>query len=439
MSFDGFCKRNIYWLNDILHGRKVRKHYNEIKIVLQNYEKGKKISEKNLKNLLDYVTTNCEFYKQYKGMELSEFPIMNKTKLIENYDVLTIPVQCIPEQETPNVHIQKTSGSTGTPFAIYQDSRKRHRRVAELKFFGEAVGYKSHERLAQCRVWTSWQNKTKSQSFRENIFPINVSKMDNNTLKELCDIVKDNKIIAIRAYASWYDNLLKYLLDKGNNDCLKTIKIMFSTSEALNPETKKIFKEKYNIPIVECYADEEAGTLAHQMVNNDIFILNHASYIFEILKLDSDEPAEYGEIGRIVITDLFNYAFPLIRYDTGDTAVLEKGNEETNGWDFISKLYGRRLDLIYDTEGNPTHPMSFARILKNLSGIIQWQFIQKDKSQYLLKLNVQKETFELENTLEQIKHIVGQNAEILIEYVDNIPVLASGKRKMVICEWKKLK
>lgn len=37
--------------------------------------------------------------------------------------------------------------------------------------------------------------------------------------------------------------------------------------------------------------------------------------------MDSDEPAEPGELGRIVITDLFNYAFPILRYDNGDTAV----------------------------------------------------------------------------------------------------------------------
>lgn len=39
------------------------------------------------------------------------------------------------------------------------------------------------------------------------------------------------------------------------------------------------------------------------------------------LKMDSDEPAEDGELGRIVITDLYNYAFPILRYDNGDTAI----------------------------------------------------------------------------------------------------------------------
>ena len=188
------------------------------------------------------------------------------------------------------------------------------------------------------------------------------------------------------------------------------------------------------VPIVECYANEENGVLAQQKVSDNNYYLNNGSYIFEILKLESDEPAEYGELGRIVITDLYNYAFPMIRYDTGDTAILEKGNDISGGWDYVSKLYGRRLDLIYDANGNPIHPMNFARVLKNFSGIKQWQFIQKTEKEYLLKLNAEI-NIDQKRIIQEILNIVG-NGNVSIEFVDDIPVLASGKRKPVICEWK---
>ena len=38
MSLNGFCKRNFYWIQDFLHGSKVRKHYNEIKTEIINNE-----------------------------------------------------------------------------------------------------------------------------------------------------------------------------------------------------------------------------------------------------------------------------------------------------------------------------------------------------------------------------------------------------------------
>lgn len=55
---------------------------------------------------------------------------------------------------------------------------------------------------------------------------------------------------------------------------------MFSTSEALNIATKEAFQKQFNIPIVECYADEEARIMAHQKINDNNFYINHASCVF---------------------------------------------------------------------------------------------------------------------------------------------------------------
>ncbi len=94
-------------------------------------------------------------------------------------------------------------------------------------------------------------------------------------------------------------------------------------------------KEIAGIPIVETYANEEAGMLVQQRIEDN-------------------------------------------RYDKGDIAIYQKGNEVSKGWDYSSELYGRCTDLIYDVNGQPVHPMNFARILKNLPRIVQWQFVQKE-------------------------------------------------------------
>jgi phenylacetate-CoA ligase len=167
-----------------------------------------------------------------------------------------------------------------------------------------------------------------------------------------------------------------------------------------------------------------------------LFYLNHASYIFEILKFDSNEPAEFGELGRIVITDLYNYAFPIIRYDTGDIGKFEKPNEYSNGYPVLAKLYGRRYDLIYTTDCSPIHPITFGRELKHYSEIVQWQFIQKAEKEYILNVQLRANKLDEEDVINQLKNIVGSDSEIAINYVDDIPVLSSGKRKPVVNEWK---
>lgn len=438
MSFGGWLKRTAFWTNDYLHGKRVRVFYDDIKKVLLDSEEGGRIQQKHLNMLLEHAVNHSPYYKKYKNCKLNEFPVVNKAVLIENYEQICVPIKEIPGQIGDKVHVQRTSGSTGTPFAVPQDTRKRNRRIAELKYYNEIVGMKSHEKLGQCRIWTKWQSKSKWQSFRENIIPINVTRMDDETIEYLLKIVKKYRIIALRAYASWYDALVEYLEQgKGNPNDLHTLKVCLSSSEALSEETRKKMLEIAGVPIVEAYASEEAGVMAQQRIGDTNYYLNHSGYVFEFMKMDEDVPCESGELGRIVITDLFNYAFPMIRYDTGDTAVWHEGTSDSNGWIYISRLYGRRLDLVYNTKGVPLHPMNFARILKNFKEIIQWQFIQKGEKEYVVRLNMKKESNLGNDIIKELKNIIGADADIKLELVNEIPVLASGKRKSVICEWRK--
>ena len=58
---------------------------------------------------------------------------------------------------------------------------------------------------------------------------------------------------------------------------------------------------------------------------------------------------------------------------------------------------------------------------------------------YLLKISPykQKEWHSRDFVVDSLKAILGVDAQIDVEMIDEIPVLASGKRKMVLNEWKK--
>src|SRR5690606_32006614 len=114
--------------------------------------------------------------------------------------------------------------------------------------------------------------------------------------------------------------------------------------------TRELVKGYMKCNIISQYGNEENGILAQESEIKDkshIFYLNHASYFFEILKFNEDKKVDFGEPGRIVLTDLFNYAFPMIRYDTGDIGIMREANEDSNGYPVLTKLYGRRIDLIF--------------------------------------------------------------------------------------------
>lgn len=339
---------------------------------------------------------------------------------------------------------QTTSGSTGTPFAVPQDTNKRNRRVAELKYFGKVVGFKTHEKQIHLRTWNKWQSKTPKQIKLENIIPFDISEMGNSKMAELYQIIHDENAICLRGYASSFDLLANYVIS--NPQDFPSLRIIVAGSEALHEDTRAKVKESLKCEIISQYANEECGILAQEHIptkeKDNPMYLNHSSYFFEVLKLDSDEPADYGELGRIVITYLHNYAFPIIRYENGDVGMLLPPDDYSNGYPVLGKIYGRRFDVCYSTRNQPLSPMTIGRTLKHFDEILQWQFIQKDAKLYLLKLILKSSLINVDEYISSIvallKEPLGDDAEIQIELVDDIPVLSSGKRKPVINEWKKL-
>lgn len=168
-----------------------------------------------------------------------------------------------------------------------------------------------------------------------------------------------------------------------------------------------------------------------QNKDNEGYRIDTETYYYEILKMDSDEPAEPGELGRIVITDLFNYAFPILRYDNGDTAVATRKEKNGRYKLYLDELYGRRSDLIYDCEGKAVTPYIITNNLWDIEGVKQYRFIQEDVKDYTIWLNGDPQKMNQEEILGRIRPYLGEEARITVELVDEIPVLASGKRKYI--------
>lgn len=434
MSFLSSVLRTNFWFKDFLKGGYIHSHYSAIRNFEDGNEGAQLQRKQRLSDLLNHAVQNATFYRGISSLELKAFPVVNKSILQEHFDEILVPEINNVWQKKGKYIIQRTSGSTGTPFAIPQDSRKRMRRLAELKYFGNRVGFKSHDKLVQLRIWTKWQNKSKKQSFWENIVPFDISNLSDENLKLLCDTINQTQAKCLRGYASSFDMLAQYV---GSHDVkLPSVKIIIAGSETLFDSTRELVENNIGCNIISQYANEENGILAQERLEDTEhrFYLNEASYYFEVLKLDSDEPAEYGELGRLVITDLFNYAFPLIRYDNGDNCIMEL--DSVTSRPYISKLFGRRLDMIYNTRNEPIFPMTLARILKNYDDIRQWQFIQERPVKYKLKLAI-KNGGELcsllsDEIFEQLVELLGSDVGISFEYVDDIPVLNSGERKAVV-------
>ena len=168
--------RNDFWKSDIEHGGVIFNQYEEIKRVLCN--KDMAWVEERLGDIKLHAIEQTEFYKDYELTD--EFPVVNKMTLIENHDA------CLAKEgyQTP-IHISSTSGSTGTPFSVTQDFKKRNRTIADLKVFGELCDYPSHERMVFFRVINAKLHRTPEQEDRENIYYIDSSDLCDAHLEEM--------------------------------------------------------------------------------------------------------------------------------------------------------------------------------------------------------------------------------------------------------------
>lgn len=103
----------------------------------------------------------------------------------------------------------------------------------------------------------------------------------------------------------------------------------------------------------------------------------------------------------------------------------------------LVSVEGRKADTIFQTNGNIASSYIITNTMWPYKEIRQWQFVQVSKCDYKFIINghiddVQKQ--ELENTL---KEYLGEDAHFDYEFVNDIPVLSSGKRRMIVNQMTK--
>lgn len=431
------CRYIAFWSIDAARGGKVRKAYNLLKDIDSgrlNDEEIASYQENAIANLLQHARKTINAYKGQATLNLCDWPVVRKTDLKEGLDN-----HMSSNFSKEKLFVMSTSGSTGTPFRCYQDVNKKRHVNAEVLYYNGLVNFKIGKRIIYFRSIVGEVAKSPLVQFLQNIRLIDCHNLsDEGITKKLNEIAicSANGGGMVLSYASTLDAFRKYFQKHGIEGA-KTCKVygVVSGSELLQDITRNTLEKAFGCKVVSRYANEENGFLGQDDIDANVFIPNRANYYIEILKLFSDEPASEGEVGRIVVTDLYNYAMPFIRYDTGDVGAWVETTHFGKKVKAIGKFGGRVVDMVFDTKGNQISPHTITNNMWNFQGIEQYQFVQKDKATYLIKLNITSITFKDEEKLiELFKEKLGSDAIIKIEYCNEIPVLASGKRRYIVNE-----
>ena len=125
----------------------------------------------------------------------------------------------------------------------------------------------------------------------------------------------------------------------------------------------------------------------------------------------------------------------MIRYDTGDTGKIVRWTDR-NGRRHakFTEIYGRRGSMLYNTSGEPLSIHVFMNMLLNFEGVLrQARCVQTGLKSYELYLNpVDRSTLDEDAVVSAYKKYLGEDAEVTVFYVDDLPIQQSGKT--MVCE-----
>lgn len=430
MMITSTARQALFWSLDYISGSPIHNHLRNIRQVTEDVSLLAEHQAQQLKSLLNHAVQTTDYYKNYDSSGLVEnFPVVNKNIIRDSLPQFQSSVF-----KGKKLKVMETSGSTGTPFRVVQDSSKRQRVLAELIYFNSLVGYRVGIRHAFFRTIEFSFKKTWVKLFMQNEVEFDVRIQDFASFEgQRQTLLKDKRIEIIIGYSSVIYDLARHIISQGDPPTSFGVKGVLCLSEPLYSNMRDTIRKAFDCQVLSRYSNQECGVLGYECPTCGRFHLNTASYFFETLDWERDEPTSHGTSGRIVVTDLYNYALPMIRYDTGDIGSIIPSDCPQFGTPILQSLEGRRLDSIYDTAGKRLVPFVFDEIFERLGRLIkQYQFIQEGKTSYRLRLCVNETFSQEQSVVEQLKKILGDDAQIEIDYVDEIPVLNSGKRKYIV-------
>lgn len=413
-------RKKVFFLLDSMTGGAVKTHMEDITKCRDDIQ-GKRQKE-YLDAILQYASSEIPFYEHIDPSSIKNFPVMDKSAYNRNRERVMKP-----GLDLSKLHYTSTSGSSGVPFRTYQDGGKRKRNRADLMALLSEYGFEIGEKYVFIRSWVSLYGLSKIKMLKQNFVAVDVNTFDDSNKEKLRKLLhSDKKIKAIISYGSALEDFVGYLEEKKDDLSDTNLKLISSSADALSDSVKNRLEKMFGCPVVNRYSNEECGIMGHTRQGTTKFTLNTASYYFELLNLEEDTPVKAGEVGRIVVTDLFNHAMPLIRYDTSDLGISD---EDGGCIRSLTSLEGRMDDVLVNSKGVIISAVTLSSYMQQFDQIERYQLIQnKDGSLEMLVVS-QEENFD--ELLQTLKEIFGEGVEISVRKVASIDKEKTGKYKEI--------
>ena len=300
--------------------------------------------------------------------DLEKIPVTEKNKVKENTDLF------INNKYRKKSLPFYTSGSTGNPMKTL--IHPLHWVIEQAVIFRHWSwgGYHFRDATAMLRSYSPKEGEPLTKYSK----PLNTTyfspfHLTDENMIMYYNLMIDLKIRVLRGYPSSVKIFALFL--KKNNLKINSIKQILVASEVLSDNDRNIIESVFDCKISNHYG------LAEQIVMfGDCEKHTHLHNYFEygyVELLDTDRP----NIKKVIGTNLHNKTMPIIRYDSGDLAIVDdsKCKCSRNGIT-IKNIIGRHDQLIRTPNGYDIPSVNFYTMFEHYLEIDQWQITYDDEN-----------------------------------------------------------
>jgi len=155
--------------------------------------------------------------------------------------------------------------------------------------------------------------------------------------------------------------------------------------EVLPEDAREIVRRAWDVPLTDLYTAEEVGYIALQCPDGGGLHLQAENLVVEILD-PAGRACGPGEIGKVVITTLHNFAMPLIRYELGDYAEAGAACRCGRGLPVVTRVLGRSRNLMTLPGGAKRWPSFASERWSHLAPVRQLQLVQRSVEEVAVRV-----------------------------------------------------
>lgn len=367
---------------------------------------------------------------------LKAFPILERTDLEHRLEELTCDVGhgMLP---------YSSGGSTGVPVRFYRDRRYLAAAIASTQLCYEWVGLRRGER--HVRLWGATRDFRDRQARLKGIGRwlcdvtfLDAFRMGEEEMRRYVGFLNRHPVACLEGYAESLLALAEFVEREGLR--VTPPGGVMSSAGMLHPHMRGTVERVFAAPVFDRYGCREVSSVASECERHKGLHVLGETTVVELVDRDAKEVSE-GETGEILVTNLWNYTTPFVRYRVGDEAVRGADSCDCGRpYPLLERIAGRTGAGVVRVDGTTVPPVFFAQLLgveENRGEIESFQVVQEATGRILVRLVPRGETGgpdepARDRIAARIREVMESECRVDFEVVEEIEPTSTGKHLSVI-------